>query len=458
MKVRLTIAAALGVLSVAGGAAAQQTWLSDRRYGEGIGIKTGNLELHPGIAAEFGYDSNFFQRAEGENGGIVDAWRLRITPSLTLNSTGVARRTAEAGVSQPPMINFSAGAFFAYSELFGSDNVSDQRNFNAGIGGQAEIAPQRPFGAELNANYLRSGEPSNSPVLDQAFDRSTTNAGILAAWRPGGGLLEWKLGYEFAYNAFEENAYDELNNFQHSIVTRGRWRFLPRTGVRYDARYTMVRYQTNDVQPDGDFIEARVGLAGLLTNQIGFLAMLGWNSSFYEAVENATPAQNYDGYVAQAELKWFTSPSSGGDSVPAGLSSIAAGYLRDVSNSYLGSFQVRDRGYLKLDYFLGGVFLTQLEAGLSRYSFPESGQVGSDIPLTPSFTQSRIDAKLFGEYRMSDTFAVNLTLMYDQALEPSDPVGAQGVLVSQDPDGTNPVYDDLRFARFQAYLGLRLFW
>jgi len=30
--------------------AQEQTWLKDRRYGEGVGIRTGDLELHPGIA------------------------------------------------------------------------------------------------------------------------------------------------------------------------------------------------------------------------------------------------------------------------------------------------------------------------------------------------------------------------------------------------------------------------
>jgi hypothetical protein len=456
MKVRLSLAAALGILTLGGTAAAQQTWLQDRRYGEGIGIRAGNLELHPGVSAEFGYDSNFFQRAEDETAdGVVDAWRLRVTPSISL-STFKDRRLG-TGTTEMPLLRFSANAFFAYSELFGDDNVSDQRNFSAGVGGTAEIASDRPFGADLFANYLRSGEPSNSPVLDQAFDRSTTNAGLLLAWRPGGGLLDWRLGYEFMYNSFEENAYDELNNFQHSIVTRGRWRFLPRTALRYDGRYTMVRYQVNTVQPDGEFVEARVGLAGLLTSQVGFQAMVGWLSSFYDdppAGSNATPGQDYDGIVAHGSVTWFTAPTATTDTVPAGLSSVTAGYLRDFSNSYLGSFYVRDRGYLKLEYFLGGVFLTQLEGGFSRYSFPESG---NDTFRIDSFTQSRIDAKLFGEYRMSDTFAVNLTFMYDQALEPSDPVGSTGVPVGTDPAG-NVAYDDLRFSRFQAYLGLRLFW
>jgi hypothetical protein len=450
MNVRLTVAASLAFLTVAGSAGAQQTWIADRRYGEGIGIKTGNLELHPSVSAEFGYDSNFFQRAESEP-PVADAWRLRVTPALSLSTLKDQRKGGTAS-GAPPMINFNANAFFAYNEIFGSDDVSDQRNFSAGAGGVVDIAPERPFGADLLVNYLRSGEPSNSPFVDQAFDRSTTTAGAGVSWRPGGGLLDWRLGYEFGYNYFEEEPYQDLNNFQHSIETQGRWRFLPRTGLRYDASYTMVRYQIEADQPDGEYIQARVGLAGLFTSQIAFLAMIGWNSSFYEDTP-ANPGEDYDGYVAQAELKWLTTPSSSGDSVPVGLSSVAVGFIRDFSNSYLGSFYIRDRGYLGVNYFLGGVFLTALDAGFSRYSFPESGAGETALG---SFTQSRIDAKVFGEYRLSDTFGINLTLMYDQALEPSEPA-SQGVPIGDDVNG-NPLFDDLRFSRFQAYLGLRLFW
>ena len=47
-------------------------------------------------------------------------------------------------------------------------------------------------------------------------------------------------------------------------------------------------------------------------------------------------------------------------------SSVAAGFIRDFSNSYLGAFYVRDRGYMGLNYFLGGVFVASLEGGLAR--------------------------------------------------------------------------------------------
>jgi hypothetical protein len=114
--------------------------------------------------------------------------------------------------------------------------------------------------------------------------------------------------------------------------------------------------------------------------------------------------------------------------------------VRSFSNSYLGSFYIRDRGYAVFDYFLGGAFLTSLTGGISHVSFPAVGD-------QEAFSQNRFDVKVYAEYRMSDVFAVNASVMYDQVLMPD---GRLEVV-----SGTE---EDLEFARFQAYLGARLFW
>src|ERR1051325_9699269 len=160
MKVRLTLGASLTILLATRWASATQPWLADRRYGEGIGIRAGRFELHPGVSAEFGYDSNFFQRSDTVGEPVEDAWRLRVTPSLTLSTLSERRRGSEA-VGAPPAFTMSANLFLAYSELFGSSDVSKQRNLDAGVGAKVDISPGRPFGADIYADYLRNGEPSN---------------------------------------------------------------------------------------------------------------------------------------------------------------------------------------------------------------------------------------------------------------------------------------------------------
>jgi len=203
-------------------------------------------------------------------------------------------------------------------------------------------------------------------------------------------------------------------------------------------------------------VEARLGFSGLVTARLALLGLLGWSSSFYEDAGSITPAEDYDGYIAQAEAKYFLQSSADQDSAVVGISSIAAGFIRDFSNSYLGAFYVRDRGYMNLNYFLGGVFVASLEAGLARYSYPAISATQG------SFEQTRIDARLFAEYRFSDIVGVNATLTYDQAMGGDDIVVAEGNAgpdgVAGNGDDVPNTVDNLEYSRFQAYIGMRVFW
>ena len=132
------------------------------------------------------------------------------------------------------------------------------------------------------------------------------------------------------------------------------------------------------------------------------------------------------------------------------LSSIRAGYLRDVSNSYLGSFYTRDRLYAGFDYFLAGVFVANVQGGWSNYHFP---RINTD---NAAFSQQHVDVSVFGEYRFSDTFGLNATFLYDRAIGKGP--NPDGVLVSGATDTAPAFYDNLEYSRIQAYVGLRLFW
>lgn len=458
MKLRLITAVTLAALTCAGtGFTQEQPWLADRRLTEGMGYRAGNLELHWGAAAEGGYDSNYFLRAEDEYGGPIAVWRLRLTPSFSVSTLGTERREAVAE-GAPPALKFRAGVWASYNEIIPSDapeaeedKVRDQRHVDVGANVRFDILPQKPVGFDLYGDYVRTGEPSNATVTSVAFDRDTVRGGAGVAWRPGGGLFEWRLGYDVSYHWFERDAFELYNNFEHGVSTRGRWRFLPRTSILFDGEYKFVRYTHDDTsQPDGDYVQARIGLNGLVTPRFSFLALVGWNSSYYES-RGEFEAQNYDGLVAHGELKWFLLAPPNANSATVGLSSIAAGYLKSFSNSYLGSFYVRDRGYLKFSYFAGGVFAASLEGGYSHLGFPESTYVGEDgsTGRAAAFGQDVIDGRLFGEFRFSDVFGVNTTLLYEQVISPAYPV---------DPDGPEPaVVDDLEYSRWQIWLGLRYF-
>ena len=447
MKQGLVLAAVFAAAAFSLPAKAQ-IWLSDRRLSEGIGIKVGELELHPGLGGEFGYDSNYFRRAPSESPAA--AYRLRVTPSLSLSTIGLRRRAATEGGGMPRVM-FRAGLFGSYNELIAtesshSDELSDQRHFTLGANARVDINRRRPIGVDLEALGERFVDPtgegglSNESLDSRALTRDVVRGGGGVTWRPGGGLFEWRLGYTGTYTYFEETDLRENNNVDHDVNTRGRWRFLPRTALLFNANYQMIRYTHSGalVPFDGDILSARVGLTGLVTPRIGVLGLVGWSSTFYDG-----GGQDDDTSVGHAEVKDDVQPPpqmmEGQVTASTGLSTIALGYSRDISNSYISSFFRRDRGYLSLVYFLAGTFVTELRGGYSYLTYGRGVQYDS-------FHQRRIDARLFAEYRVSDSFGINATLLFDKNMSGRPR-----------PYSGQPVTDDLDFTRYQAYIGARWF-
>lgn len=444
MNARLPLLAALAVSLFPWGASAQ-AWVNNPDY-DGAGIRAGNFELHWSAGAEFGYDSNYF-RTSGDGPGeeVVDVFLLRLTPSISLNTLGTARRDSPT----PPKVKFSTGAYVSYHEVIAADSsnsdVAQQRNAGVGANAKLHIFPEGKVGFDALANYVRTidTDGSSDDLAGDGFNRDTLQGGAGLTWRPGGGLFEWRAGYRLTYNYIEDNDFDYLTNLQHQVNTRGRWKFLPRSALLFDGAYTFVRYvDNNSPQNDGDSVRARIGFHGLVTYHLALMGMLGWASSFYKSTASTIEARQYDSLTANAEARWFITPRPNLEEASAvtGLSSIAVGYNRTFDNGYQGSFYQRDRGYLQFNMFLLGALSGGLEVGLSRVGYPEVEGNGV-TPDSPAITQLRVDSRLFTEYRVTDMFATNATFLYDKVT--SDPV-----VVNQ---------ENLEYDRWQVFIGARLF-
>ena len=464
MNKRVFLLVSLVVLSGSQGATAQeQPWLQDRRFSEGIGIRAGDLELHPGVAAEAGYDSNYFQRAPDED--PIRTVRFRLTPSFSVATLGPQRRSYDEQGAQPPKVDFRARGSASYNELIATESeyreaASSQRHLSGQLGFSLDILPSRPWGGDLFADYQRTVEPSNNPDEVFAFDRDAIRAGTGVIWRPGGGLFDWRVGYEFRYNHFARQSFRTLDNQHHYLKTRGRWRFLPRSALIYDAEIGSVSYvnDENSVLNDSRPVRSRIGFNGLITNHFALLAMAGWGASFYRP--GNSPVQDYDSIIGQGEFKWFILPQPRlpDDAAKVGLSSVAVGYTRNFTDAYLSDYYQRDRVYLDFSYFIAGTFLVTVGGGYARITYPDSYFADGTL-RKDAFGEDRLDAQFFSEYRFSDTVGINLTLRYNANLEGNNEVPVGGTF---DPatgafDPATVTYDNLAFSRFQAFLGVRWF-
>jgi hypothetical protein len=437
MKTLLSLGALVAGIAVPSVAWAQSpAWLADRNATEGKGIEVGDFVMHPGIGAEFGYDSNYFFRGDDED--PIGTLRLRLTPNFSIG-------TRKVEGAAPPAVAFRAAINATYDEFFpvsgsqaGKDAMADNRN----VGGRADVNvdffPGRVVFGSLHAGLSRNIQPSNSGVQAESFNRLVPDGGAEIGFAPGGGTFDWRFGYNFTGTFFENGDFSNLNNLNHEILTRGRWRFLPRSAMTFDGRFGFINYPGGTDKTGSHPMRARLGYNGLITNSFAVSVFGGWGASFY----TPKPQEDFDSFIGQAEVKWLITPSPSNDPAAASLSlsSLAVGFNRDFQDSYIGTYEESDRGYVKFSYMFAGRFLLVVDGGVAAIRFPDIPSLG----LT-SFTAIRIDPSIFGEYRFTDYFGLNATVRYTTNI--TDTVITSGVAT-----------EALQWQDFQAYLGARFLW
>ncbi len=439
-----------------------QGWLSDRRYTEGIGIKAGDFEIHPGLGGEAGFDSNWFSRTY--NTGFVNgcpgacpapAGVFRLTGSLYLSTLQAQRKAGDVNAA-PPTVDFKLGAAVTQRFFVGEQDILNQNGLaglTANLNGRLDVLPQRPFSFGVQAGYDRTIQPNTSGNPNTNFNINTLNAGVDFTVRPNSGTLDWKFGYNGNFQFFDYSAVTPFNNLQNTIFTRGNWRFGPKTSLIYDGNFAFVNYTQQAQAFNGLFnstpLRSRLGLNGLIAPRFGLSVFAGYGGSFVQTGGNQA-VQQYDSVIGQVEAKFFltANPATSQDPNAVGLavSALSLGYNRDFAQSYLGSFYGSDRGYLKFSFFFGGRALVSLEGGAGAREYPNIFSNGNATPIHTGFTDAAIDATLFGEYRFTNTLGLNTTIRYTEEISgTSFPADTSGALYH------------MAFRRFEAYLGFRWF-
>jgi hypothetical protein len=430
------------------------------KFSEGPGVKVSDqLELHLGVNAEAGYDSNWFQRSSRAglgNSSPISGGMMRITPSVSLATT--ERRQAEDPNAQiaPPSFTFRTDLSATYREYFGPAELRDQRNVSLQGDLKLDIFPKRPWTLALNAGYVRSIRPSPSnSVGDGNFLFSTSNpyAGAKLIWTPNNGTFDATLGYALSAILFEQSAGAPFSNLRHEFTLTNKWQFRPKTAFFHDSSVGLIRYleperainQLTNAIP----VRSRVGINGLFTSRVAGLAAVGYGGTFFET--GRPSAQQFDSVIAQAELRWLiTQPPDTAEETTPGLSnsSLFLGFLRDFETSYVGDYVANNRVYAGFSYQYGNKFLATLNGGVGFVAYPnvflrDQGQV------QPAFTVVRPGGQLYAEYKFNQILSVNATFTYTQRI--SDVVLNYG----GGAGGSNNQFGmDMR--RVEAFGGVRL--
>ena len=431
------------------------TWLLDRKGAEGVGIRAGNFEIHPGVGVEGGYDSNFFRRSSTvdptianspPNAPVEASGRLRVTPSISLATIG-ARRLSDGQGTVRPTAHFDLQADASYLEFFGSNTLQRNRNVSANGRAVLQLFPGRPVGFDVDLKYTRLINPEIiTGDANLAFNQDRLAAGGEFVFRPGGGALELRAGYRFNANIFAQQS--GFTNIAHAAVVRSRWRFTPRTSLLSEVDMQWLNYTSRGaaqaVLLNGTPVRAKAGFDGLVTDRLGLQVLAGYGGSLFDA--QYAILRQFSSVIGSARLTWF---AVGGPADPRGTLAAEAtlGYSRDFAPNLLGNYIQFDRPYLEFKANFSSRFVATLTGGLAVVSYPDLPQLANpNVLRQAAFTNFRPDVTGLLEYRLTDTIALNATAIYSQNI--SD-------VILQDP--STGLGFDLAWSRFEAYGGVRWF-
>lgn len=424
-----------------------QAWLSDRARAEGRGVRLGDFELHPGIGSEIGYITNVYL-IRTDNTPAVNSAQLRLAPHLYLSTVG-------SGDTQAP-VSFRAGASGSLRYYFDSDAPG----VDIGVGQDARLTlrPSSVFKAEIFDEYKRSIDPftgTSSPTTTTAptvtakglnFARDMIGVGTRLGLSTPGEVFKVGAGYRFDYDYFEDGtAFGVNTNRAHTISADTSWEFLPKTALvwngavklfnyvnarRLTAAQAMMMGQSESLTAhfNSTNMISTLGINGALTPRIGGTLAVGYAAGFF------SDNNDYEGVVAQAEVRWRIAPTL----------LWALGYDRQTAPAFQGNFARADRIKTRLEAMALGALLVTLKGDLTFLSF------GTDpVQVMNGNTQKRSDIQLnldaAGEYRFVDWFAATLDVGYLQDFT-SYPLVA--------PDGSRT---SMKYNQFFAFIGVRAF-
>lgn len=445
------LVSATALVPATASAQSQSGWLTDRSRTEGPGFRVGDFELHPGIGAEVGWDSNLYYSEDGAAAGrYVDSGILRITPHFLFSTIGEQRRSEGEGRDDqnrtPPVVAFRGGVSAAYYEFFAAP---ERRNVDINGSFRLQVLPERPFSFSVWDNFTRGIRPFTENFgtvgLQPSQARISNQAGLDLAFQTDGGVVQVRAGYVFGLDVFEGEAFQYGNSFSHTMTLQESFRFLPQTALIHDTVVTVQDYFSRSAAApslldDNVRIRSRLGINGAITDNITVQAMIGYAAGFFQAaiVDGVPYDQDYDSVVAQAELGW---------TIMEGMR-LAIGYDRDFFTSFIGNYYSRDRGYLRYQALIGGAFLLGLDfdVGYMDFGLIRSGTPGMSLDsVGGERADIRIGGGLFAEYRFTDWLAVNATFRYTGQV--TDYRYTLGALI-----------DPAQFNKMEIFGGVRVFY
>ena len=314
------------------------------REGPGIRVLRDGLVLHPGVAAELGYDSNPLLASKSAHSGVL---RLRAHVDLATLPPQRLDNTL-------PTLEFRVGAAIEYRQYFSTDyRVGNMAQVNAQSDAELTLFRGRPLSLRAWNQFLVTNDArnleiaSNQTFAPRIFDR----LGLLGTYRPGLGPLEIGLAESFRVDHYVQTELERSRALSNDIQLYGQLRVLPETLVRLEVRSSYVSfYGSGSPLPPSAPLRIIAGAQSMLWRWLGASLYLGYGNSLHHNVPPPATVQlignlggvSYSGFVGGLEARLHL----------LSRMRLSAGYARDFFDSIYASYFVDDRLYVHYEHGL----------------------------------------------------------------------------------------------------------
>ncbi|MBN2718380.1 MAG: hypothetical protein JXX14_21225 [Deltaproteobacteria bacterium] len=368
-------------------AAHAQLWLKDREEGEGPGFKLGkSLVLHTGLGVEFGADSNVNYTKDN-----VPAGRFRLTPYVDVASRSAQRMESnDVSVQQVmPTAIFRFGLAAFYDRYFGS-HEQEFRKYNTktnpfGVNSHLSftVLPERKVSLFGGFSYLKTLEPYETNSDAQNKHNVVPYLGIRIM--PGGGTLTIEPKYRLDLLVFDDPIVGrDSNRIAHEVSLSTNWKIFPKTALISNVMFRPTVY-FGDYAANVDSYPLRswIGAQGLIFENLGFRALVGYGVGFYEK------ASSFEGLIGDLAVMFHMSR----------VSHMTVGMKRDFVDSFYANYYIMNGGYMSMERMFVGRFLLKAEGNLFKrnYAFDYGYKVteyGGSKTTTEANTTDRVDVWL----------------------------------------------------------------
>ena len=256
--------------------------------GPGYAISEG-VVIHPRAGLETGVISNVFY----EDTDVVSAPVLRLLAAFALSNIPPSDTLALDEQSEAPersSVEFRAGAEVRLEQYLSSNDAVDKQS---NVGGEGNLGltifPEGSVTLQFDDRFQRTVHPRNFESAG-SLSRDVNYLDLGLRFRPGGGALGFKVGYDNLIDVFENDGSSFANRMNHRIKGGIDWQFLPITRFSLNASYGFFGAIGDGTKVSSNPLRIMLSGSSLLTERTSLRLEAGFAKGFYASGQDFTNA------------------------------------------------------------------------------------------------------------------------------------------------------------------------